>query len=467
MKRTLAMLWAIGMTQFALAQDSTAQKLDELMQAYTNLDRFSGTVLVARQGKVLLEKGYGIKNYKDSSLNDAHTVFEIASITKTFTSAMILKLVELKKLSLTDKVNKFYPGYPHGDSITVEHLLTHTSGIWDYTRDNDFRLAPIHRSIPIMETIHFFKDKPLDFSPGTGWSYSNSGYYLLGYIIQQVTGMPYENAIRQYIFKPLGMDHSGFDFTHLASLDKAVGHYADTTEKPTKPAPIADSTGPYAAGAIYSTVEDLYKWHRGLQSYTIVGRSLLQKAYTPFPLSPPPSRSPERERLQRRNNYGYGWIIDSLNGKLMVSHSGGIFGFRTDFARVPGDDVCVVLLSNMETDSRDQITRRLLAIVYGKPYTVPERLKAVPVREEILKRYQGTYRIEANGVLVEVVLENGRMMARPHNGPVSELLALDDTHFFLSNDHEFKISFEADERGHIVRMMVNPDGTPKPATKIK
>jgi CubicO group peptidase (beta-lactamase class C family) len=450
MKRTLAIIWAIGMTQFALAQDSTVKKLDELMQAYTNLDKFSGTILVARQGKILLEKGYGMKNYKDSNLNDAHTVYQIASITKTFTSTMILKLVELNKLALTDRVSKFYPGYPHGDSITIEHLLTHTSGIADYTRDEKRRYTGIGHPVPIMETINFFKDKPLGFVPGTQWDYSNSGYFLLGYIIQKVTGMLYEKAVRKYIFNPLGMNHSGFDFIHLASKDKATGYYADTTEKPTKPAPVVDSTGPYAAGAIYATVGDLYKWHRGLQQYAIAGKDLLQRAYTPV-----------------KNNYGYGWIIDSLYGRLMVSHSGGIFGFTSNLARVPEDDVCIILLSNMETPSRDQITRRLLAIVYGKPYSLPVRLKEVPVREEILKRYTGTYKIEANGVIVDVVLENGRLIARPHNGPPSELLALDDTHFFLANEHEFRISFELDETGKVVRMMVNPAGDPKPATKIK
>lgn len=444
------MVWAIGLAQYAYTQDSTAQKLDELMQAYYDQGKFSGSVLVARQGKILLDKGYGYRNYKDSSLHDPHTVFQIASVTKQFTSTMVLKLVELKKLALTDKVSRFYPGYPHGDSITIEHLLSHTSGIWDYTRDGNARNPPAGRSLSVAETVKFFKDKPLDFSPGTNWSYSNSGYYLLGAIIQQVTGMTYEQAIRKYIFTPLGMHESGFDFRNLASRDKAVGYYADSTEPATKIAPVVDSCGPFAAGAIYSTVEDLYKWHRALQQYTIIGKATLQKAYTPV-----------------KNKYGYGWIIDSLYGKLMVSHSGGIFGFRSDLARVPEDDVCVILLCNTEIPGLSNITRRVLAATYGKPYAVPVLLEAVPIREEVQKRYTGTYKIETNGVLVDVVLESGRLMARPHKGPPSELLALDDTHFFLSNEHEFKIYFEMDEKGQVVRMMINPDGTPKPANKIK
>lgn len=450
MKRTLAIVWAIGLAQYAFTQDSTARKLDELLQAYHKLDKFSGSVLVARQGKILLDKGYGFKSRKDSTFNDPHTVFQIASVTKQFTSAVILKLVEQKKLALTDSLTKFYPGYPHGDSITIEHLLTHTSGIWDYTRDGDLMHTQTVRSMSKEEIIGTFKDQPLDFSPGTGWSYSNSGYFLLGCIIEKITGMPYEKAIKEYIFKPLAMKHSGFDFIHLKSVDKSVGYHVDSTGKISTPAPVVDSSVPFSAGSIYSTVEDLYQWHRGLQSYAIVGSQLMQQAYTPL-----------------KNKYGYGWIIDSLYGKLMVSHSGGIFGFRSDLARVPADDVCIILLSNREMPGLSNVTRRLFAILYGKPYAVPVHLVLVPVKEEVLKKYTGTYKILNNGGLVDVVLEKGRLMARPHNGPPSELLPLDETHFFLSNEHEFRISFEMDEAGKVVRMMINPNGEAKPALKIK
>jgi len=129
--------------------------------------------------------------------------------------------------------------------------------------------------------------------------------------------------------------------------------------------------------------------------------------------------------------------------------------------------VCVILLCNMEIPGLGNITRRMLAALYGKPYAIPVQLKAVAVGEEVLKRYTGTYKIEANGVLIDMVVESGRLMARPHNGPPSELLALDDSHFFLSNEHEFRIYFEMDEKGQVLRMMINPNGTPKPANKVK
>ena len=363
------MVYAIGLAHYACTQDSTAQKLDELMQAYSNQGKFSGSVLVARQGKILLNKGYGYRNYKDQLVNDPHTVFQIASVTKQFTSTVVLKLVELKKLSLTDKLSQFYPGYPHGDNITIKHLLTHTSGIWDYTRNGDLMHTQTLRSVSKEEMMGYFKDQPLDFAPGTGWSYSNAGYFLLGCIVEQVTGMSFEKAVRKYIFDPLKMQHSGFDFIHLSSMDKAVGYKIDSTGKRSSPAAIVDSTVPFSAGSIYSTVEDLYLWHQALQQYKIVGSALMQKAYTPV-----------------KNNYGYGWIIDSLYGKRMVSHSGGIFGFRSDLARVPEDDVCVILLSNSEIPGLGNITRRMLAALYGKPYAIPVQLEAVPVKEEVLKR---------------------------------------------------------------------------------
>jgi CubicO group peptidase (beta-lactamase class C family) len=450
MHKIFTLAGAMGLSLFAHTQDSTAHQLDELMQAWTNQEKFSGTVLVARQGQILLHKGYGFKNRKDSTFNDTHTLYQIASVTKQFTSAVVLKLVEQKKLRLSDKLSRFFPDYPKGDSITIEQLLTHTSGIWDYTRDVELMQAQTRRSARPGEIIGLIKKQPLDFSPGSNWRYSNSGYFLLGAIIEKTTGKPYETVMRQMVFEPLGMKHSAFDFRHLVSTDKAVGYYADSTEAPTKEAPIVDSSVPYAAGAIYATVEDLYRWHQALQQYKVVGKPLMQKAYTPY-----------------KNNYGYGWIIDSLYGRRMVSHSGGIFGFRTNLARVPEDDVCVILLSNMETESREPITRNLLAIVYNKPYTLPVRLQAVPLPDSIRKRYTGTYKIEANGVLVEVALEGARLMARPHNGPPSELLALDETHFFLANEHEFRIYFELDEMGKVLRMMVNPNGTAKPAPKIK
>ena len=282
MKKIVALLCLlIAITPIAQAQN-TSQKLDELMAAYAKINEFNGTVLVAQQGKILLEKGYGLRNIPQQSFNDANTIYQTASITKTFTATLILKLAELKLLSINDKLTKFYPDYPHGDSITIENLLTHTSGIFNYTQNNDFMFSKA--SIPANEEtmLALFKNKELDFKPGAGWNYSNSGYSLLGYIIEKATKLSYQQAIRHYIFKPLNMTHSGFDFAHLNSKEKAIGYYSDSGKEYTKSAPLVDSSVTLSAGSIYSMVGDLYKWHQGLLSNQIISKATQDKAYTPF-----------------------------------------------------------------------------------------------------------------------------------------------------------------------------------------
>src|SRR5688572_2392582 len=247
MKKTVLVLLTFGLAQALYCQKTISQKLDELMDAYCKVNKFNGSVLVSRKGTILLEKGYGVKNARTNAPNDPHSIFQIYSITKPFTSTVILQLVELKKLSLSDKLNKFYPGFPKGDSITIEHLLTHTSGIYDYTRGNNMPDQTEQSFIQFIET------KPLDFSPGNGWSYSNSGYWLLGFIIKKITGITYEEAVRKYIFKPLDMNRSGFNFKTLSDKNKTTG-YAIFSENKKKEAVVYEPPGPFAAGAIYSTV---------------------------------------------------------------------------------------------------------------------------------------------------------------------------------------------------------------------
>ncbi|WP_276484226.1 serine hydrolase [Paraflavitalea pollutisoli] len=445
---TLAILLAL--TVIAFSQDSVYAKLDALMKAYTVQDKFSGTVLVAREGKILLSKGYGYKNQQARSLNDTNTLFQIASITKQFTSTLILQLVEQGRLQLSDKLSRFFPDFPRGDSITIEHLLTHTSGIDHLTTDVSHLRLPYRGAAAPDSIRNRFKEQPLDFLPGTKWSYSNAGYVLLGLIIEQRTGLTWFEAVRKNILVPLRMKHSGLDFKRLVSADKATGYYADSSEAPTKIPPILDSLEPYAAGAIYGTATDLYKWHRALQRYALVRQPLMERAYTPL-----------------LNHYGYGWIIDSVYGKRGVSHSGGIFGFRSNLYRVPADDVCVILLANMETESRDQITRNLLAIVYGQPYQLPVKRTAVILPESVLAGYVGTYQLEVNGLLIDMVLENGRLKGKPQRGPVSELMALDEMNFYLSDNHEFLIRFEKDATGKVIKLWINNGDKQSAAPKIK
>jgi len=212
MKKPLLFFIAVLLITRCFSQDIA--KLEELMSAYAGMYKFNGSVLVAHHGKILMDQGYGLLNADDKTPTDKNSIFQIGSITKQFTATVILKLQEEKKLKVTDKLSKYFPDYPKGDSITIEQLLTHTSGIYSYTSDGAFMANEVAKPSDRKKMMALFKDKPLQFSPGTKWEYSNSAYSLLGYIVEDVAKMPYEQAVRKYIFTPVHMDHSGFDFTN-------------------------------------------------------------------------------------------------------------------------------------------------------------------------------------------------------------------------------------------------------------
>jgi CubicO group peptidase (beta-lactamase class C family) len=426
MKKILFILLAFGLTQAAFCQKTTVQKLDELMEAYCRVNKFNGSVLISRKGNVLLEKGYGIKDARTNTPNDANSIFQIYSITKSFTSTVILKLVELKKLSLSDKLSKFYPEFPKGDSITIEHLLSHTSGIYDYTRGNNMPDQTESSFIKFIETM------PLNFSPGTSWEYSNSGYWLLGFIVKKVTGMNYEEAVMKYIFKPLHMHRSGFDFKHLSNENKTTG-YAIFSEHKKKEAVVYDPPGPFAAGAIYSTVDDLYKFHKGLQTFSIIKEASLKKAYTPI-----------------RNNYGYGWMIGAFEGKQMVSHSGGAAGYRSIFLRIPEDDICIILLNNHENEIVDLITKNLVNILFDKPYKIPVEIK---LDTSLLAQFTGAFSVKPSFTMY-ITIEDGRLAAQVSKQRKTVLLGEKENLFFAEEANGF-LEFTKDEKGNYNELIIH------------
>jgi CubicO group peptidase (beta-lactamase class C family) len=426
---------------------SDADKINELVTAYARSYKFNGTVLVVNKGQVVFSRGYGFKNAKDTTYNDVNTVFQLGSVTKQFTAAIILLLQEQKKLSVQDKLSKYFPAFPQGDKITIEHLLTHTSGIYNYTNDKTFMNSGATKPATQDKMLALFKDKPLDFEPGSKWSYSNSGYILLGYIIEKVTGKPYEKVVKEKIFKPLNMTHSGFDFTHLNNPNKATG-YTSYTEKLKLVGGVVDSSVSYAAGAIYSTVNDMWEWHKGLMKNTIIKAASLEKAYTPY-----------------KNNYGYGWGIDSLWGKRVAAHGGGIFGFNTNFARVPADDVCIVLLCNMNTGALDVINKNILAILYKQPYEVPKERVAITVDTTILGQYVGEYELSPD-FKIAVRLVNGQLKGQPTGQPEVEMFAESATKFFLKVV-DAQVEFIKDTTGKVEKMILFQNGREMPGKKIR
>lgn len=436
MKQPFLVIAILFLLQSCFSQDTA--KLEELMSTYAKQNKFNGVVLVAHKGKILLDKGYGLRNAGDKTLNDRNSIFQIGSITKQFTATVILKLQEENKLNVKDKLSKYFPDYPKGDSITIEQLLTHTSGIYSYTSDGAFMANEVSKPSDRKKMMTLFKDKPLQFSPGTQWEYSNSAYLLLGYIIEDVAKMPYEQVARNYVFNPLHMDQSGFDFTHLSSKNKATGYFR-LMEESNIPAPIVDSSVSYSAGAIYSTTGDLYKWHQSLQENAIVKKTSKEKAHTPV-----------------MNKYGYGWGIDSTAGKRTIGHSGGIHGFNSNMVSIPEDNTTVILLANVANSNLDKITQNIFAILYNLPYKLPEEKKAILLSEEVLKQYSGVYDLSEK-LIITISLENGKLIGKPEGQEALQLHPEKEDHFFIK-EIDARVTFTRNEKKEVTEMTLLQNG---------
>lgn len=446
MKKLIIILSVCLVYSLSFAQAISA-KLDEFLASYARQNKFNGTALVAQKGKILLEKGYGLKDAALSSMDDVNTIYQIGSVTKQFTSAIILGLQEQKKMSVKDKLSKYFPDFPNGDKITVENLLTHTSGIYNYTNDSKFMADEITHAYTRDRMIALFKDKPLDFEPGSKWSYSNSGYMMLGYIIEKVTGKPYEQLVHETILQPLHMDHTGFDFTHLKSTDKAIGYLVlDNSNKAI--APIVDSSVSFAAGALYSTVGDLYKWERSIYSNTVLKPESWKIAFTPF-----------------MNKYGYGWFMDSLFGRPVIRHGGGIHGFNSNLLRIPQDEIAIILLNNKNNGQLDEITKGLAAIVLGEKYELLKERVSITVKDSILQLYAGEY--ELSPVFkITVRFENGALKGQATGQPAFDMYAEKENLFFLKAV-DAQVEFFKGADGKIEKMIFYQNGAQIPGKKIK
>jgi CubicO group peptidase (beta-lactamase class C family) len=357
MKKIVIAGLALFCSTFQVNAQQYATKIDSLINKAVSLKRFNGTVLIKRSGKTVFEKAYGYQDIQNKIENTPNTIFQVGSLTKQFTAAVVLKLAEQQKLSIDDKISKYFPEIKRSDEITIKNLLTHTSGLSEIFRDTLYIQENKQKPISKGKLLSFFIDKPFYFDPGAQYAYCNSGYILLGLIIEKVSGKSYEQMVREYIFKPLKMVHSGFDFAGLKSKQKALGYIKFSSTESISSMPW-DSTTTYSAGSLYSTVNDLYLWHQGLLHNKILTKESLAKAYTPF-----------------LEGYGLGCWIDTLYQKRVVSHGGNIEGFTSYFGRITEDDVCVILLNNIYNREIESIATTILAILYDKPYHFFEEIK--------------------------------------------------------------------------------------------
>ena len=334
------------------------QKIDELLHAHAAATQFSGVVMLASQGKALVSKGYGMANREWQIPNSPSTKFRIGSMTKAFTSMLVMQLREQGKIKLEDSVCAYVtPCPPAWQPVTIHHLLTHTSGIPTYTAIPAWRTKNM---VPhtIDQVIDYFRDLPLQWVPGAKYAYNNSGYFLLGVVIEKASGRKYEDALQEQILAPLGMKNTGYDWSRDIIPNRASGY--SLRNGVVANADALDMQQPYAAGSLYSTVGDLLMWDQALYTDRLLPAAAKKVMFTPF-----------------LSDYAYGWGISAPNagafgGHPRIAHSGGINGFSSNFVRLPDVNLTMIVLANIESPVSGLIARDMAAIYFGQPYVLPK-----------------------------------------------------------------------------------------------
>lgn len=345
----------------ALAGDRTAE-IDRLLTRYHELGQLNGSVLVAQGDTVVLARGYGLANMEWGVRNAPDTKFRLGSITKQFTSMLIMQLVAEGRLQTSTTLAEALPYYrkDSGGKVTLHHLLSHTSGIPSYTSHPDFRAKVSRNRYGTQEFVTTYCSGELEFEPGSTYRYSNSGYFILGAVIEQVTGQPYELALKQRILDPVGMKDTGYDHWETVLPRRATGYERDG--RAFRTANYIDMSVPGAAGALYSTVEDLRRWDLALYGDTLLPAPLKAQMFTPV--------------LER---YAYGWGVRQAPvgpgkaSRTLIAHGGGIDGFTTLITRVIEDRTLIVTLNNTGEAPHQAIAMGILDVLDGRTPPAPKR----------------------------------------------------------------------------------------------
>tara|TARA_R110000868_G_scaffold14075_17_gene65845 strand:+ start:20670 stop:21743 length:1074 start_codon:yes stop_codon:yes gene_type:complete len=323
--------------------------IDSLLQEKYSENTPGGVFLIAQKENIIYKKAFGLSNLELSIPMQTDNVFEIGSITKQFTAVAILILMEKGKLNLNDEITKFIPDYPtNGYRITIHHLLTHTSGIKDFTKIKGLNEIS-KKDLTPSELINFFKNEPIDFAPGDQFKYNNSGYAILGYIIELITKQSYSDFVSENIFKKLKMLTSQYASHYEVIQNRASGYhnkngYINNRE--------VSFTIPYSSGALMSTVDDMFKWQMAIKKNLLISKEATKKAFTNYTLN-----------NGKPINYGYGWHIKAMHQIVIREHGGAIFGFKSMAVYIPESDIYVIALTNCDCNSPTTITRKIAELV--------------------------------------------------------------------------------------------------------
>lgn len=420
------------------AVPALASKLDAYLQACADLGYFSGSVLVAKEGKIVLKKGYGLGNHEWSIPNTSQTKFRLSSLSKPFISLAIMQLQEKGLLGVHDLLSDYLPDYPRGNEITIHHLLTHTSGIKNYTALTTF---DTFKKLPhsIETTIDQFKYLDLASNPGEVYKFSNSNYALLSFIIERVTGQLHYEYITEHIFKPARMVNTGYDAHAAIVPGRAAGYALDTHGLVN--ADYNDISAVIGLGSFYSTVEDMYLFNQALNTQLLALDDSLKKMFKPYA---------QIGLIEDDIRYGYGWATITLAGHTVKKHIGRIDGFSTAMYRFPDDNSFIVVLSNFEHALTEPISFDLAAIMYDQPYEIPMAHTESFIDTRLYAAYVGNYVFR--GLAYTITHKDNHLYYRTPDGDMYKLIPESETQFFIKGI-PIVLRFIKDEHGNVIKLI--------------
>ena len=429
----IAVAVVLSTASVCLAQDTA--RMDEVVRSYADEGRFAGSVLVARGSGVLMNKGYGLANVEWNIPSSPAARFKVASITKQFTAAAILLLEERGRLKIDDPVKAYLPEAPAAwDGITLFHLLTHTAGFPGLQSPLAGRQPPVESADgTVAGFVTKLMDRPLESAPGERFNYTNSGYFVLGHLIQTLTGQGYETFIRDNIFAPLAMNDSGIDSP--AVRPRRAGSYTVTADGLVHASYASDRVAPNTAAGMYTTTDDLLRWQNALYGGKVLSPASLRKMTMPF-----------------KGDYGLGVYIREVDGRRVATHGGGAPPFA-NLTYFFDRGVSVVVLGNISVAPSAEIAAYLGALAHGDTIQLLSEKKAVPVAPSILARYAGVYEL-ANGQTMTVGIEDGNLTIQPTGGNAMPFLAESDTRFFV-REVNFSVEFVRDASGNATEFIIH------------
>lgn len=436
-------------TTSAFSQDYKT-KLEDYLQKRYERGEFMGTVLVAKNGIPTFKKSYGFANIEKHLHNNPELKYLIGSMTKQFTAALILKLQEMNKLSVNDKLSKYYPSYKYGDEITIRNLLNHTSGIPSYTGDPSVmtNLISYETVAEILDTMYA---RELEFKTDSLMKYTNTGFLILGDIIEKASGKTYKEFIQETIFTPLGMNHSAFDVFDTTDVMFTTGYTMDEDKKIIRSEYMkVEYAG--AAGSISSTVDDMLKWDMALYGNKILNDESKQQMFTPG-----------------KQNYGYGIIIDEPKYDSVIHkriwHAGRIPGFTSVIQRFIEDTTSVIILCNNDMTDLNEIRPEVTRIIFGEDVVIKEKPVKVEVTVDpaIYEQYTGTYEL-APDFAIEIRTRDGKIYGQATGQGEFEMFPEAENKFFLKIV-EADITFIKDDSGNVTKMILFQGGQEMPGIK--